>query len=256
MPGGFDSCLFRKSIEDSELQKELLHSIAKLLSLVSLLLLTSACSSLFPVNAGKSLAQFPDVAPKPGERAPDFVLTDLQGEPQELNELIGTQPIVLQFGSYTCPVFRYRRFDMQPLREKYEDQVTFLVVYTQEAHPNGAPSPYTKNEPVKIPDKGSGADAQANKQWVPLINRLSRVNKGQTTSLQARTEQASQARRAMKSNAVFLVDDVDNRVWQEYGQAPSSAFLIDLDGNVVLRQPWVNPKPLSEAIDQLLMTDK
>lgn len=210
-----------------------MHRLLTLLLLVTLYGV-GGCARLFPVAAGESLAHFADAAPQPGEVAPNFVLSDLQGVEYELAALAKEQPVVVQLGSYTCPVFRYRRFYLHPLREKYFGRVTFLVVYTLEAHPVGASSPYSDEE------------------WVPMINRLMRIRNPQASTYAERLGQAQDAYGAMQSNAVFLIDDLDNRVWQQYGRAPSAAFLIDSDRRVVLRQPWVEPDALGAAIDELL----
>ena len=205
------------------------------LVLVGLTLIAiSACNSLFPTQATGDLAHFATEAPTPGTPAPDFMLLDTEGKPVKLSALVGTQPIVVQLGSYTCPVFRYRRFTMRSLREKYAGRVIFLVVYTVEAHPTGAVSPYR------------------NKQWISLPNRLSRVYCSQPKSLKERTERATLARAAMQSNARFVVDTLDNATWKNYGRAPSAAYLIDLQGNIALRQPWVEPGALATAIDAML----
>lgn len=194
----------------------------------------SGCTLLFPTKAGSSLAHFDAVAPEVGQIAPQFELVDTTGNLVKLAQMVGEQPLVLQLGSYTCPVFRYRRFDMQPLRQKYRGRVKFLVVYTQEAHPVGVASPYSQAE------------------WNPWINRLARVQYGQTRNFAERRERAYFAKDAMGSNAPFLIDDMANAVWQQYGRAPSAAFLLDRKGQVRLRQPWVEPRELAAEIERLL----
>lgn len=196
--------------------------------------LNSACAMLFPTEAGTSLAHFHDLAPPPGGPAPEFTLTDTAGNQVSLEQVVGHKPVVIQLGSYTCPVFRYRRFAMQPLRERYRERVAFLVIYTQEAHPVGAPSPYRDEE------------------WVPWINRLARIDVGQPPDLAARIDQARFARQAMDANVRFLVDGDDNAVWRSYGAAPSPAFVLDRSGRVVLRQPWVEPGEIERTLERLL----
>jgi hypothetical protein len=39
--------------------------------------------------------------PALGEAAPDFVLQDLDGKERRLKDLVGKQPIVIEFGSYS-----------------------------------------------------------------------------------------------------------------------------------------------------------
>lgn len=201
------------------------------------LMVGGGCALLFPVDAGDSLAHFGTRAPQVGDMAPNVTLRDLTGNTVDLHQLIGKQPIVIQLGSYTCPVFRYRRFDMQKLYEEFSGRVTFLVLYTLEAHPNGVPSPYRE-------DSGE--------EWVPWINRVSRVKLNQTQSLKQRTSHALFAQQRMQSSARFLVDPPTNYAWQTYGQAPSAAFLIDQQGRIVLRQPWIVPKDIKSGLEQLL----
>ncbi|MEM1231216.1 MAG: deiodinase-like protein [Pseudomonadota bacterium] len=199
-----------------------------------LCLLTTGCSALFPTEPGPTLAHFAQEAPDVGDVAPSVTVTDLEGNPVALHSLFGARPVVIQLGSYTCPVFRYRRFDMQPMRERYKGDVDFVVLYTTEAHPVGSISPY------------------ADREWVPWHNRLTRVRNRQPESLPARVEQATIARTQMHSNARFLVDDMGNDAWRAYGRAPSAAFLVDRAGVIRLRQVWVEPKALTRAIDALL----
>ena len=176
------------------------NPIAKVVSISGLLLL-GGCELLFPRQAGSSLSHFADAAPQPGEPAPGFSLRDLEGRTVALDDLVGSKPIVVQLGSFTCPVFRYRRFDMIPLRERYADKVTFIVVYTLEAHPVGTASPYRDEE------------------WVPWINRLARVLNEPHSDSEARRLQAQLARQRMSSNARFLIDGMDDRTWSSYGRA-------------------------------------
>lgn len=42
--------------------------------------------------------------PKPGSPAPEFRLETLDGDSLSLAEVRG-RPVVLEFGSYTCPIF-------------------------------------------------------------------------------------------------------------------------------------------------------
>jgi hypothetical protein len=210
------------------------HISARCLLLVLMMATASGCSTLFPKKAGASLAHFPAEAPSLGAAGPDASLWTLQGEPVRLSERVGKRPLVIQLGSYTCPVFRYRRFYMEPLYETYRGRVDFLVIYTQEAHPVGSWSPYRDEE------------------WVSLPNRLTRVLIPQPPTLQARIERAAQTRTLLVSTPEYLVDGMDNAAWRSYGRAPSAAFLIDREGRVRLHQPWVEPKGLDKAIEQLL----
>ena len=204
-------------------------------ALVWLTLASTGCM-LFPTEAGESLSHYGGASPEVGKRAPEFRLQDLDGSHVTLNDILGDRPVVIQLGSYTCPVFRYRRFSMRPLRTEYADRVIFLVLYTQEAHPVDRSSPYRPGE----------------SPWVPRANRIAGIDVGAHTSLEARVEQARRSKAAMQSNARFLVDDFDNSAWHDYGRAPSAAYVLDSDGRVRLSQPWVEPEGIRAALDVLL----
>lgn len=193
-----------------------------------------ACSLLFPIEAGESLAHFDRTAPVAKAAAPDFTLADLDGTEVSLRDLVGKKPLVVQLGSYSCPVFRYRRFDMQALQREFSGRVDFVVVYTQEAHPFDSNNPYT------------------NEIWNPLINKVARVNVPAHTSLKERQAQAATTADRVELDSLFLVDNMDNGVWQQYGAAPSPAFVLDLNGDIYLRQPWVNPEEIRKALVELL----
>ncbi len=193
-----------------------------------------ACSLLFPTEAGESLSHYDSMAPRQSEPAPDFTLTDIDGNEVHLADLVGDKPLVIQLGSYSCPVFRYRRFDVQELQRDYAGRVDFVVVYTQEAHPFDANNPYT------------------DRIWNPVINKVAGVNVAEHTTLQERQQQASLAFDAMEMESRFLVDAMDNSVWKQYGAAPSAAYVVDVHGIIRLRQPWVYPREMREVLDTLL----
>ena len=190
--------------------------------------------SLFPKKAGVRLAHFSEQAPAPGEAAPLFELRDLDGRIVRLADLLGDRPVVLQLGSHSCPVYRYRRHWMDGLIEEYRDRVHFLLVYTIEAHPVGSKSPYADGE------------------WDPWINRLTGVRVRQPSSLQERTSQAERSFTKLKLEQAMVVDEMDDAVWRAYGSASAPAFVIDRNGVVVARQVWIAPARIRELLDRLL----
>lgn len=72
-------------------------------------------------------------APALGQLAPDFTLTDLEGQRHRLTDVRG-RPVVIEFGSYTSSIFCAQIPPMQAVATRHPNAV-FLVVYTQEAHP-------------------------------------------------------------------------------------------------------------------------
>ncbi len=121
---------------------------------------------------------------------------------------------------------------------QYGDRVRFLVIYTQEAHPAHAKSPYRDGE------------------WNPLINRLSGVQLDQPETATERRRRAQWAQSAMSLESRFLLDTMDNSAWTALGKAPSPAWVINSEGFVQLSQPWVEPEEIAHTLDLLLSEDQ
>jgi len=203
----------------------------KLLAVISLCFLLGGC---FPKQAGSRLSHFETEAPQIGQTAPDFQLKTPNGKTVSLAKLLGSKPIVLQLGSHTCPVYRYRRFSMSKLYQNYSDKAHFLLVYTLEAHPKGAINPYI------------------NKEWVSSFNYLTNTIVKEHQSLEERSSMASYSSKKLNVAYPVVVDNMNNEIWRAYGRAPSAAFVIDQSGKIALRLPWVDPKEIANALDYLL----
>lgn len=209
------------------------------LPLLLLLLASVVMASCFPRGPGPHLGHFALEAPKVGERAPNFHLENLDGKTVSLDDLLGGHPVLLHFGSFSCPVFRYRQHAMRNLREKYRGRVDFYAIYTREAHPVGSPSPYTGEE------------------WNTWMNRVTSVQVEDPQTEDQRIELASTCREALDMEIPFLVDSMDNSVWTAYGRASSPAFLLDPEGTLLLSQVWVLPKEIERTLDEyFLLTEE
>lgn len=73
-----------------------------------------------------------------GQRAPNPSVATLDGasHPHLLNFCRGNRPLVLNFGSWSCPVFRARTQEFLSIVRQFRDAVDFLTVYIEEAHPS------------------------------------------------------------------------------------------------------------------------
>ena len=49
-----------------------------------------------------------------------------------------------------------------------------------------------------------------------------------------------------------LVDEIDDPLWCSYGRRPNNAYLIGMDGRVVLRQQWNDPAGMEASIQRYL----
>ncbi|MCA1778092.1 MAG: redoxin domain-containing protein [Xanthomonadaceae bacterium] len=219
----------------TDIRLKVVGSVTRLVACLAMVGLIGGCALWFPTEAGDDLAHFKHQAPQPGQQAPNATVRKLDGSEVALVELFGRRPVVLQLGSHSCPVYRYRRFDMSQLQETYQDRVDFVVVYTIEAHPVGAPSPYRDEE------------------WLSFFNWITNTRVPQPGNVDARIAQAAQSTRELARSDLVVVDAMDDQAWRAFGAAPSAAFVIDRRGNVVLTQPWVEPDGIREALDGLLL---
>ena len=70
-----------------------------------------------------------------GNQAPDGSVVTMNDEVVPLSSFFGEKPLVLNFGSYSCPHYRKRIDELQSLMEKWLCRdVDFLTIYTAEAH--------------------------------------------------------------------------------------------------------------------------
>ncbi len=162
--------------------------------------------------------------PAEGSPAPDFELTDLKGRTVSLSSLRG-RPIVIEFGSYTCPVFRGHSRELEALRKEHGDSVAWVLVYTREAHPSEeGPDRDNLREGIEVP---------------------------QHTTFEGRLEAARTCAVSMDLKVHVLVDGIDNKVTELYAGWPNRGYVIDAKGVIISRQNWIDPKRTREILDRL-----
>ena len=158
-----------------------------------------------------AVAEWESNGPKPGDLAPDFELPVIHGTSVQLSALRGA-PVVLEFGSYTCPIFCGHIEAMDEIARGHPEAASF-VIYTREAHPGEVTPPHA-----------NAADKLA--------------------AAQRLVEEEGLHRRV-------LVDDVDGTSHKAYGAAWDAVYVIDSEGRVVLRQAWVHPADVVAVLDEL-----
>ncbi len=163
--------------------------------------------------------------PSPGDAAPAFELRNLTGETVTLESLRG-KPVVVEFGSYTCPVFRRQVEPVEQLRRRFDDDVHWVLIYTKEAHPTDG--------------------------WVAPINTREDIEVPQHVSFEKRMETARLCRDAMTLKVNVLVDGLDNKVTEAYGGHPNRGYVLDAEGKVVSRQAWIDPQETRKVLETLL----
>jgi hypothetical protein len=170
-----------------------------------------------------------------GDEAPDFTLSpQAGGPPVSLSGLRGAGPVVLCFGSYTCPPYRTLFRGVERLHESYKDRVTFLGVYIREAHPtDGLVNPTNRRIGIAIEQPKNRGE------------RLAVVGKFCA---------------AVKPSFPILVDEMDDRVARAYQGTPNRLYLIDRTGRIVYRSGQgprgFKPDELGQSIELLLFDDQ
>jgi len=125
--------------------------------------------------------------------------------------------------AYTSPSFRQRALALEDLRREHGSRVSFLIIYTREAHPTGT--------------------------WEVDRNRAQAINLPQHKDLSQRKEAAKQARTSLKLNTLMAVDDMDDSAAKAYHAWPNdAAVLIDKDGTVLAYQQWFDAYGMKQAI--------
>ena len=154
--------------------------------------------------------------PAVGEPAPDFVLRDLEGRPWALGEFLGRGHLILLFGSASGGRFRRALPDLDRLAREWERlEVRAVVVYTREAHPAALRGRAPADYPQRV----------------------------------------SLAREVLEESKVglrFLVDEWKDPAHRAYGSVPDSAFLLDPQGTILLRQIGVDPAALERKLRKRL----
>ena len=119
--------------------------------------------------------------------------------------------------------------------DKYGDDVHFVVLYVTEPHPIGSPSPYSGEE------------------W-PLSNSYDNGGNPvrQPLTYEERVQLAALCVADAGITSLVLVDKIENPVWQVYGSAPNSAYLVDTDRKIMEAQLWYDVDEMEAAIERLI----
>lgn len=139
-----------------------------------------------------------------GAAAPDFALGGTS-----LATLRQDRPVVLIFGSYTCPKFRFDARLLNSFSEKYGARAHFLLVYVQEAH--------------------TEAD------WQSTANQREGVSLRPARSMEEKTQHAALCTRKLPVRFPSVVDGMDRTVESAYNGWPSAIYVIRRDGRIAWR---------------------
>lgn len=174
------------------------------------------------------------VGPEVGSEAPDFTLRPRDGGPPvTLASFRGARPVVLSFGSYTCPPYRGMFRGVERLHADHGDRVAFLGIYIREAHPT---------------------DGLVN----PANERLG-IEVKQPTSLEERLAVAGTFCEVVRPGFPVLIDTMDDRVGRLYQGSPNRLYLIDREGRIAYKSGQgprgFKPEELGQAIELMLFDE-
>lgn len=146
--------------------------------------------------------------PRPGERVPNFDLPVVGGGGFRSGDLAAKGPVLLVFGSSTCPMTDNAAPGLNRLHRQYGDRVRFVMVNVREAHPG-------KDMP-------------------------------QPATLESKVRHGERLRDLHAFEFEVAVDDADGTLHRSLGPKPNSAYLIGRDGTILFRAHWANDIPALE----------
>lgn len=148
--------------------------------------------------------------PSPGDPAPDFTLKTHDGqETIQLSKVIGTKPVVLVFGNFTCGPFRSMYPGVETVYRRFKNDAVFLAVYVREAHPTDG--------------------------WKMESNAKAGVEVAQPKTFAERTAVAGQCHQRLKLTIPLLVDEIDDSTGNAYSGMPARLYVIDKAGRVAYK---------------------
>jgi thiol-disulfide isomerase/thioredoxin len=138
-----------------------------------------------------------------GDPAPDFTLKDVTGRKSVTLSALRGRPVVLVFGSCTCPPFVGTSKATGELYAAYKDRVHFYMIYMREAHPtDGWTMP---NNPFQV---------------------------ASPKSLEERQKIARDFVEKLGITIPVLVDGIDDRVGTTYAGWPNRMCIVDEKGSI------------------------
>lgn len=236
----------------------------------ALTLALAACShdAIEPAKpaTGSPFERFAETSPREGDRAPPLELRDLDGAAVSLTTALASGPVVLISGSYTCPLFRMKMPGFERLATQWQGRVTFLVVYTEEAHARAAGSSRLNgfSEQVRALDRDRDGkittaeygtfgprymfdaldvdrDGSVRSHEIIATRRIDQFTAVDAPrTLDERIALARRFRAEVPSQIRVLVDPLHQPAAKAYGSLPNFAYIIDPAGRVAFKQAWAS----------------
>jgi len=151
----------------------------------------------------------------PGDSLQAFALVTTDGDDLVNQDLSGNKPLLLIFGSMTCPMTASAMPFLLQLHTEFGDRVDFIMLNVREAHPGEHfRQPGTMEEKLK--------HAQALKQFYEIPWTVA-------------------------------ADNIEGNLHRALDPKPNSAFLANSDGIIVFRSLWASDKKaLRQALESVV----
>jgi tetratricopeptide (TPR) repeat protein len=145
-----------------------------------------------------------------------------------------SKPVVLVFGSYTCPKLRSSAEELRRIYERYQDRIDFRLVYIREAHAEGGPEA----------------------QWQSSINQRGGISLPPAANLDEKRAHADLCLRKLSFPFPALVDSMDGAAEAAYQAWPSRLYVVGRGGRVAfntrLGELDFRPADLEGALREIL----
>jgi len=176
-----------------------------------------------------------DGGPKGGDPAPDFTVKKMgSGETATLADLRHTGPVLLVFGSYTCPNFRGAANTLNRLYPEYKNDVPFYLIYIREAH--------------------------STQDWASTQNQREGITLQPAKNMDERADHATMCVRKLHIEFPALLDNMNGGAEKAYAAWPSKAYLLDTHGRITyssgLSEQEFKPEQLEAALRKALTSLK
>lgn len=148
--------------------------------------------------------QFRKGAARPGDSLPAFELVTTDGDGLVNQDLLGNKPLLLIFGSVTCPMTASAMPFLLQLHSDFGDRVNFIMLNVREAHPGEH-----FRQPGTMEEKREHAQALKQLYEIPWT---------------------------------VAADDIEGSLHRALDPKPNSAFLANSDGIIVFRSLWASDK--------------
>jgi thiol-disulfide isomerase/thioredoxin len=139
-------------------------------------------------------------AARPGDLFPSFELLSTSGDRLDNDKVFRDKPVLLIFGSMTCPMTASAAPSVQQLYDEFGDRVDFIMLYVREAHPG--------------------------------------ENYMQAESMEEKLEHSRALKEFYGIEWTVAADKLDGDLHRALDPKPNSAFLMNRDGIILFRSLW------------------